>query len=67
MTVRTSAGTRITLRSDLEKLGDRLIQFGQALQSPETTVDELNALARRCGIALKLRTVAESGERDDDH
>jgi len=66
MTVQTSAGTRITLRSDLEKLGDRLIQFGQALQSPETTVGELNALARRCGIALKLRAVAESGDRADE-
>lgn len=66
MTIQASAGTRITLRSDLEKLGDRLIQFGQALQSPETTVGELNALARRCGIALKLRAVAESGDRDDE-
>jgi hypothetical protein len=63
MTVNASAGTRISLRTDLEKLGDRLIQFGQALQSPETTVGELNALAKRCGIALKLRTVAESGEQ----
>jgi len=66
MTVQTSAGTRLTLRSDLETLGDRLIQFGRALQSPETTVGELNALARSCGIALKLRAVAESGERDDE-
>lgn len=32
------------------------------MQSSETTIGELNALARRCGIALKLRTVAESGE-----
>lgn len=66
MTVSTSAGTRITLRSDLEKLGDRLIQFGQALQSSETTVGELTALAKRCGIALKLRAVAESGDRDHE-
>lgn len=66
MTIQTSAGTSFTLRSDLEQLGDRLIQFGKALQSPETTVGELNALARRCGIALKLRAVAESGERDDE-
>lgn len=66
MTVHTSAGTRLTLRNDLEKLGDRLIQFGTALQSPETTVRELTALASRCGIALKLRAVAESGDRDDE-
>ncbi|HEX8596731.1 MAG TPA: hypothetical protein VF682_26130 [Pseudomonas sp.] len=66
MTVHTSAGTRITIRSDLEKLGDRLIQFGQALQSPETTVGQLTALASRCGIALKLRAVAESGAQTDE-
>lgn len=66
MTATHTSGTRITLRSDLEQLGDRLIQFGQALQSPETTVGELNALARRCGIALKLRAVAESGAHHDE-
>lgn len=65
MTIHTSAGTRIVIRSEFESLGDRLIRFGQALQNPETTVAQLTALATSCGIALKLRTVAESGASDD--
>lgn len=59
-------GTRIHLRSDLATLGDRLIRFGQALQDPETTVGQLTTLANSCGIALKLRAVANSGERSDE-
>ena len=59
-------GARLHVRPDFESLGDRLIRFGQALQNPETTVGQLTQLANSCGIALKLRTVAESGNRDDE-
>lgn len=58
-------GSRLHLRTEFESLGERLIRFGQALQNPETTVGQLTALAGSCGIALKLRTVAESGENTD--
>lgn len=65
MSIQTSAGSRITLRTEFESLGERLIRFGQALQNPETTVGQLTSLANSCGIALKLRTVAESGGGDE--
>jgi hypothetical protein len=65
MTVQPN-GARLHVRPDFESLGDRLIRFGQALQNPETTVGQLTQLANSCGIALKLRTVAESGARDDE-
>ncbi|GFM73569.1 hypothetical protein PSCICL_45610 [Pseudomonas cichorii] len=58
--------TRPTIANDLNKLGERLIRFGQALQDPSTTVGQLTGLASSCGVALKLRTVAESGARDDE-
>lgn len=58
-------GTHLHLQSDLEKLGERLIRFGQALKSPDTTVGQLTALASSCGIKLKLRAVAESETRSD--
>jgi hypothetical protein len=54
-------GTHLHLQSDLEKLGERLIRFGQALKSPDTTVGQLSALASSCGIKLKLRAISESG------
>lgn len=63
MTIHTSAGSRIVIRSEFESLGDRLIRFGEALQNETTTVAELTRLANSCGIALKLRAVAESGEQ----
>lgn len=66
MTIHTTAGTRIVIRTEFQSLGDRLIRFGQALQNPETTVGQLANLANSCGIALKLRTVAESGDRNDE-
>ncbi|VVO24478.1 hypothetical protein [Pseudomonas fluorescens] len=66
MNAHISTGTRITLQTDLGKLGERLIRFGQALQDPETTVGQLTSLANACGVALKLRAVAESGGRDDE-
>lgn len=66
MTINTSAGARIHVRTEFESLGDRLIRFGQALQNPETTVGQLASLANSCGIAMKLRAVAESGGRDDE-
>ena len=65
MTIVTQ-GTHLNLQSDLEKLGERLIRFGQALKSPGTTVSQLNALASSCGIKLKLRAVAESEGRSDE-
>jgi hypothetical protein len=64
MTIMTQ-GTHLHLQSDLEKLGERLIRFGQALKSPDTTVGQLTALASSCGIKLKLRAVAESEARSD--
>lgn len=63
MSVNTPAGTRFVIANDFMKLGDRLIRFGQALQNPDTTVQQLTNLANSCGIALKLRTVAESGDQ----
>ncbi|MBI6948760.1 hypothetical protein [Pseudomonas koreensis] len=65
MTIMTK-GTSPHLQSDLEKLGERLIRFGQALQSPDTTVGQLSKLAGSCGIKLKLRAVADSEERKDE-
>lgn len=59
-------GSQLHLRTEFESLGERLIRFGQALQDPTTTVGQLTGLANSCGIALKLRTVAESGLRDDE-
>jgi hypothetical protein len=51
------------IRTEFESLGDRLIRFGQALQDSTTTVAQLTALANSCGIALKLRAVADSGDQ----
>lgn len=65
MTIVTQ-GTHLHLQSDLEKLGERLIRFGQALQSPDTTVGQLSKLAGACGVNLKLRAVADSGEFEDE-
>lgn len=58
-------GSQLHLRTEFKSLGERLIRFGQALQDPTTTVGQLTGLANSCGIALKLRTVAESEARDD--
>lgn len=66
MSVNTPAGTRFVVANDFMKLGDRLIRFGQALQNPDTTVQQLTSLANSCGIALKLRAVAESGAPTDE-
>lgn len=60
MTINSAAGARLDPKNDLSQLGARLIRFGQALQNPETTVGQLSSLANACGIALKLRAVAES-------
>lgn len=46
-------------------LGARLVRFGQALQEPSTKVGELVKLASECGIAFKLRVVAEC--EDSNH
>ncbi|MGP5106656.1 hypothetical protein [Pseudomonas helleri] len=62
----TTQGTRLHLLSDIEKLGDRLIRFGQALQNPDATVDQLTRLASACGISFKLRVVADSEALDDE-
>lgn len=53
-------GAQLHLKPEFQSLGDRLIRFGQALQDPETTVGQLTSLANSCGIALKMRAVAES-------
>lgn len=66
MIANTVAGTRFTVKAELAELGGRLIIFGQALQSSTTTVGELEQLASACGVALRLRTVAESGAPSDD-
>jgi hypothetical protein len=65
MTIVTQ-GSHLHLQSDLEKLGERLIRFGQALKSPDTTVGQLSKLAGSCGIKLKLRAVADSEDREDE-
>ncbi|WP_110949528.1 hypothetical protein [Pseudomonas bohemica] len=59
-------GSQMHLKSEFQKLGDRLIRFGQALQEDTTTVGELMRLANACGIKLRLRASAESGESDDE-
>ena len=66
MTTIHTAGARVHLRTEFGSLGERLIRFGQALQNPETTVGQLTQLANSCGIALMLRTVADSGDHDDE-
>ncbi|KGF63648.1 hypothetical protein [Pseudomonas lutea] len=55
-------GTQLHIRTEFESLGDRLIRFGQALKEPDTTVGQLTSLANSCGIALKLRAIADSGD-----
>lgn len=59
-----SQGSQLHLRTEFESLGDRLIRFGQALKEPATTVGQLTSLANSCGIDLKLRAVADSGNHD---
>jgi hypothetical protein len=59
-----SQGSQLHLRTEFESLGDRLIRFGQALKEPATTVGQLTSLANSCGIDLKLRAVADSGNND---
>jgi hypothetical protein len=61
----TAQGSTLHVANSFSSLGDRLIRFGQALQNPETTVAQLTTLATSCGIALKLRAVAETGNHDD--
>jgi hypothetical protein len=57
-----SQGAQLHSRTKFESLGDRLIRFGQALKEPDTTVGQLTSLANSCGIDLKLRAVADSGD-----
>jgi hypothetical protein len=59
-------GAQLYVRTEFESLGDRLIRFGEALKEPATTVGQLTELANSCGIALKLRAVAESGATEHD-
>jgi hypothetical protein len=59
-------GSQLHVRTEFESLGERLIRFGQLLKEPQTTVGQLTALANSCGIALKLRAVAESGATEHD-
>lgn len=54
-------------RTEFEDLGDRLVRFGQALQDPTTSVGKLNQLAKACGIALRLRAVADTEGASNEH
>lgn len=65
--MRSHAQALIPHRNDFDELGERLVDFGRALQDPNTTIGELLHLAQVCGIKLKLRVVAESGGREADH
>lgn len=51
--------------NEFANLGARLVRFGQALQEPSTQVSELMTLASACGIAFKLRVVAECEDSKD--
>jgi hypothetical protein len=62
MTTIHPSGSQFHIRTEFQSLGERLIRFGQALQNPETTVGQLTQLANSCGIALKLRAIADSGD-----
>lgn len=62
MTTKTPSASQIPLQNEFSQLGSRLVQFGQAMQEPSTTVSDLMRLAQACGINLKLRVVAESQE-----
>lgn len=65
MTATSPSGSRIALQDEFSQLGCRLVRFGQAMQEPSTTVNELMRLAQACGINLKLRVVGESGDSAD--
>lgn len=65
MTATTPSDSRIALQNEFSQLGSRLVRFGQAMQEPSTTVNELMRLAQACGINLKLRVVGESGDSAD--
>ncbi|WP_335944485.1 hypothetical protein [Pseudomonas sp. G166] len=65
MTATTPSDGRIALQNEFSQLGARLVRFGQAMQEPSTTVNELTQLAQACGINLKLRMAAESEGRSD--
>lgn len=62
MTGASSNDSRPMLQDEFNRLGSRLVRFGQAMQEPSTTVSELMRLAQACGIHLKLRVVGESGD-----
>ena len=38
-------------------LGDRLVQLGLALQSGDSTVEQLVPLAKACGLELRIKVV----------
>lgn len=41
-------------------LGDRLVQLGLALQSGESTAEQLMPLAKACGLELRIKVVEAS-------
>lgn len=51
--------------SPFTSLGDRLVQLGLALQSGESTVEQLVPLAKACGLELRIKVV-EDGFRADE-
>lgn len=66
MTATSPSGSRIALQDEFSQLGSRLVRFGQAMQEPSTTVNELMRLAQACGINLKLRVAPDARERAHD-
>ena len=58
--VPASAGTQtfeLVSSNPFAALGDRLVQFGLALQSGESTVEQLVPLAKACGLELRIKVV----------
>jgi len=65
MTTSAQQHHKATSANEFSQLGSRLVRFGQAMQEPSTTVNELMRLAQACGINLKLRVVGESDDSAD--
>ncbi|MBD1589626.1 hypothetical protein [Pseudomonas typographi] len=58
-------GATIMLKkTEVEILGERFVELGQALQS-NATIDELTKLAMACGLRLQVRIVPEGGADDE--
>lgn len=51
----------------LKELGQRYAAFGQALQSRDTTIRDLVALAEECGLAVQIRVLRPEPEQAPDN